>query len=68
MLSCTEMITMCLQSAKREYLRSDHEQLQQHKHGLNTFHDMMFYTSVYNDDLHDQDFCVCCIDTNVDDT
>ncbi|KAK3556880.1 hypothetical protein QTP70_022379, partial [Hemibagrus guttatus] len=40
MLACTEMITMCLQSAKREYLRSEQEHQLQHNHGLSIFHDV----------------------------
>ncbi len=44
MLACTEMITMCLQSAKREHLRSKQQQQQQQMqdavHGLSIFHDV----------------------------
>lgn len=40
MLACTEMITMCLQSAKRDYLRTEQEQQLQHNHGLSIFHDV----------------------------
>ncbi|XP_016413503.1 N-terminal EF-hand calcium-binding protein 1-like [Sinocyclocheilus rhinocerous] len=52
MLACTEMITMCLQSAKREHLRS--KQQQQHQmqdavHGLSIFHDI-FRRADKNDD------------------
>ncbi|XP_053355637.1 N-terminal EF-hand calcium-binding protein 1 [Clarias gariepinus] len=49
MLACTEMITMCLQSAKREYLRSEREQQLQHNHGLSIFHDI-FRRADKNDD------------------
>ncbi|MCJ8729391.1 hypothetical protein PDJAM_G00105800 [Pangasius djambal] len=49
MLACTEMITMCLQSAKREYLRSEQEQQLQHNHGLSIFHDI-FRRADKNDD------------------
>ncbi|KAI5109079.1 N-terminal EF-hand calcium-binding protein 1-like, partial [Silurus meridionalis] len=49
MLACTEMITMCLQSAKRDYLRSEHEQQLQHNHGLSIFHDI-FRRADKNDD------------------
>ncbi|XP_052414067.1 N-terminal EF-hand calcium-binding protein 1 [Carassius gibelio] len=53
MLACTEMITMCLQSAKREHLRSKQQQ-QQHQmqdavHGLPIFHDI-FRRADKNDD------------------
>lgn len=49
MLACTEMITMCLQSAKREHLRSKLQQQQQHQmqdavHGLSIFHDVSSQT------------------------
>ncbi|TRY97427.1 hypothetical protein DNTS_016609 [Danionella cerebrum] len=42
MLACAEMITMCLQSAKREHLRSKHQQNpeQDAVHGLSIFHDI----------------------------
>ncbi|KAK9973833.1 hypothetical protein ABG768_024535, partial [Culter alburnus] len=54
MLACTEMITMCLQSAKREHLRSKLQQQQQHQmqdavHGLSIFHDI-FRRADKNDD------------------
>ncbi|XP_030634435.1 N-terminal EF-hand calcium-binding protein 1 [Chanos chanos] len=52
MLACTEMITMCLQSAKREHLRSkqQQQQLQQNTvHGLSIFHDI-FRRADKNDD------------------
>ncbi|TVK90426.1 N-terminal EF-hand calcium-binding protein 1 [Bagarius yarrelli] len=49
MLACTEMITMCLQSAKRDYLRSEKEQQLQHNHGLSIFHDI-FRRADKNDD------------------
>ncbi|XP_055068976.1 N-terminal EF-hand calcium-binding protein 1 [Misgurnus anguillicaudatus] len=54
MLACTEMITMCLQSAKREHLRSKQQHQHQHKiqdaaHGLSIFHDI-FRRADKNDD------------------
>ncbi|KAL1272269.1 hypothetical protein QQF64_028131 [Cirrhinus molitorella] len=53
MLACTEMITMCLQSAKREHLRSKQQQQQQQiqdaVHGLSIFHDI-FRRADKNDD------------------
>ncbi|XP_026856341.1 N-terminal EF-hand calcium-binding protein 1 [Electrophorus electricus] len=49
MLACTEMITMCLQSAKREHLRSKQEQQLLQNHGLSIFHDI-FHRADKNDD------------------
>ncbi|XP_028853312.1 N-terminal EF-hand calcium-binding protein 1 [Denticeps clupeoides] len=53
MLACTEMITMCLQSAKREHIRSKLQQQQQNLqngvHGLSIFHDI-FRRADKNDD------------------
>uniref|UniRef100_A0A3B1IWP1 EF-hand domain-containing protein n=1 Tax=Astyanax mexicanus TaxID=7994 RepID=A0A3B1IWP1_ASTMX len=49
MLACTEMITMCLQSAKREHLRSKQQQQLQQNHGLSIFHDI-FRRADKNDD------------------
>ncbi|XP_016091737.1 N-terminal EF-hand calcium-binding protein 1-like [Sinocyclocheilus grahami] len=51
MLACTEMITMCLQSAKREHLRSKQQQhqMQDAVHGLPIFHDI-FRRADKNDD------------------
>ncbi|XP_016130970.1 N-terminal EF-hand calcium-binding protein 1 [Sinocyclocheilus grahami] len=53
MLACTEMITMCLQSAKREHLRSKQQQhqhqMQDAVHGLSIFHDI-FRRADKNDD------------------
>lgn len=44
MLACTEMITMCLQSAKQKHLRAQQQQQQQPLHsagqGLTIFHDV----------------------------
>ncbi|KAK1796411.1 hypothetical protein P4O66_009464, partial [Electrophorus voltai] len=52
MLACTEMITMCLQSAKREHLRSKQEQQLLQNHGLSIFHDV---SSLYILDKHKND-------------
>ncbi|XP_060926568.1 N-terminal EF-hand calcium-binding protein 1 [Limanda limanda] len=51
MLSCTEMITMCLQSAKHKHLRVQQQQLQPSSdgQGLGIFHDI-FRRADKNDD------------------
>ncbi|KAL2090580.1 hypothetical protein ACEWY4_012843 [Coilia grayii] len=52
MLACTEMITMCLQSAKRQHLLAKQQQQQQIQnpvHGLSIFHDI-FRRADKNDD------------------
>ncbi|XP_069390056.1 N-terminal EF-hand calcium-binding protein 1 isoform X2 [Paralichthys olivaceus] len=52
MLSCTEMITMCLQSAKHKHLRAQQQQQQQQHsdgQGLTIFHDI-FRRADKNDD------------------
>ncbi|XP_075880948.1 N-terminal EF-hand calcium-binding protein 1 isoform X2 [Nelusetta ayraudi] len=57
MLACTEMITMCLQSAKQKHLRAQQQQQQQPPpppprttgHGLTIFHDI-FRRADKNDD------------------
>ncbi|XP_022056179.2 N-terminal EF-hand calcium-binding protein 1 [Acanthochromis polyacanthus] len=53
MLACTEMITMCLQSAKQKHLRAQQQQQQQPLHsagqGLTIFHDI-FRRADKNDD------------------
>ncbi|XP_077430443.1 N-terminal EF-hand calcium-binding protein 1-like isoform X2 [Vanacampus margaritifer] len=52
MLACTEMITMCLQSAKRKHVRAQHlQQNQQHSsgRGLGILHDI-FRRADKNDD------------------
>ncbi|XP_062271538.1 N-terminal EF-hand calcium-binding protein 1 [Scomber scombrus] len=53
MLACTEMITMCLQSAKQKHLRAQQQQQQQSLHsagqGLTIFHDI-FRRADKNDD------------------
>lgn len=51
MLACTEMITMCLQSAKQKHLRAQLQQQPLHnpEHGLPIFHDI-FRRADKNDD------------------
>ncbi|XP_056294511.1 N-terminal EF-hand calcium-binding protein 1 [Pseudoliparis swirei] len=53
MLACTEMITMCLQSAKQKHLLAQQQQQQQQQHtagqGLTIFHDI-FRRADKNDD------------------
>ncbi|XP_068598967.1 N-terminal EF-hand calcium-binding protein 1 [Brachionichthys hirsutus] len=51
MLACTEMITMCLQSAKQKHLRAQQQQqpLVPAGHGLSIFHDI-FRRADKNDD------------------
>ncbi|XP_047188729.1 N-terminal EF-hand calcium-binding protein 1 isoform X3 [Scophthalmus maximus] len=53
MLACTELITMCLQSAKQKHLRAQQQQQQQPLHGdgqgLTIFHDI-FRRADKNDD------------------
>ncbi|XP_017264373.1 N-terminal EF-hand calcium-binding protein 1 isoform X2 [Kryptolebias marmoratus] len=51
MLACTEMITMCLQSAKQKHLRAQQQQQTLHSsgQGLNIFHDI-FRRADKNDD------------------
>ncbi|XP_020507306.1 N-terminal EF-hand calcium-binding protein 1 isoform X1 [Labrus bergylta] len=55
MLACTEMITMCLQSAKQKHLRAQQQQQQQQQplhsagQGLSIFHDI-FRRADKNDD------------------
>ncbi|KAM4613266.1 N-terminal EF-hand calcium-binding protein 1 [Polymixia lowei] len=51
MLACTEMITMCLQSAKQKHLRAQQQQQTLHNtgHGLPIFHDI-FRRADKNDD------------------
>ncbi|XP_029907841.1 N-terminal EF-hand calcium-binding protein 1 [Myripristis murdjan] len=51
MLACTEMITMCLQSAKQKHLRAQQQQQPRHGtgHGLPIFHDI-FRRADKNDD------------------
>ncbi|XP_037535751.1 N-terminal EF-hand calcium-binding protein 1 [Nematolebias whitei] len=51
MLACTEMITMCLQSAKQKHLQAQQQQQTLHgpRQGLNIFHDI-FRRADKNDD------------------
>ncbi|CAL8380613.1 unnamed protein product [Boreogadus saida] len=49
MLACTEMITMCLQSAKRKHLLAQQQPLQITGQGLPIFHDI-FRRADKNDD------------------
>ncbi|XP_029540548.1 N-terminal EF-hand calcium-binding protein 1 isoform X2 [Oncorhynchus nerka] len=49
MLACTEMITMCLQSAKQKHLRAQQQPLRSHVNGLPIFKDI-FRRADKNDD------------------
>ncbi|XP_071331930.1 N-terminal EF-hand calcium-binding protein 1-like isoform X2 [Trachinotus anak] len=49
MLACTEMITMCLQSAKHEHLRKQQELDHNQNQGISLFHDI-FRRADKNDD------------------
>lgn len=47
MLACTEMITMCLQSAKHEHLRKQQELDRNHNQGISLVQDVSrLYTGV----------------------
>uniref|UniRef100_A0A665T9E0 EF-hand domain-containing protein n=2 Tax=Echeneis naucrates TaxID=173247 RepID=A0A665T9E0_ECHNA len=49
MLACTEMITMCLQSAKQEHMRKQQELDHNQNQGISLFHDI-FRRADKNDD------------------
>uniref|UniRef100_A0A8D0B857 N-terminal EF-hand calcium binding protein 3 n=1 Tax=Salvator merianae TaxID=96440 RepID=A0A8D0B857_SALMN len=63
MMACTEMLTMCLLSAKHSYSSKSTENLQHYGKGLAIFHDV-FRRADKNDDgkLSFEEFKNCCAD------